>query len=616
MDRARIWPDFREAWILFHDADVIAIDKPVGVSSQAADPGQPDDVVTRLKRHLGERGADPYLGVHQRLDRETSGVLVFARRREANAGLAAQFEGRKVRKTYVACVAGWPARRGDSEPVTLRDTLAADRDGRMRVVAGAGFGARPKADARGKARAPSRGAPQARRSRPAPGRDRDRVEAVTRVRVLARRGDRAMLELELETGRTHQARVQLAHAGAPIAGDTLYGGAPAERLMLHASALGLKHPSTARPLRVEAPLPPDFDAWLARGALGDAVYADAGALDRALGRALERRWALGRSDARPAATTAFRLVNEEGDGLPRLAVDVYGDWLVAQIHQDRAGDGGASPPDSPWASLAARDALLDRLDALGFSGVYLKLRPRQANVVVDTRRDELAPKLPVRGTAAPGELAVAEEGMPLLVRLGDGLSTGVFLDQRANRRRVREMAAGARVANLFAYTCAFTVAAALGGASRTVSVDASVVALERGRANLERAGVALDAHAFVADDAFAWLARAARAAELFDLIVLDPPSYSTTKRGRFVADSDYGELAAAALALLAPGGKLLACTNHRGISPARFRRILFDACRAAGREAAQIKDLGEPPDFPPAPGAGPHMKSALVSLAR
>ena len=117
----------------------------------------------------------------------------------------------------------------------------------------------------------------------------------------------------------------------------------------------------------------------------------------------------------------------------------------------------------------------------------------------------------------------------------------------------------------------------------------------------------------MADDAFAWLARAARRGERFDLVVLDPPSYSSTKRGRFVADSDYGSLAAAALAILAPGGRLLACTNHRGIASARFRRILFDAGRTAGRDIVQVKDLPEPPDFPPDPVAGPHMKSALVT---
>ncbi len=586
MDRTRVWPDFRDAWILFEDADVIAVDKPVGVSSQAADPALPDDVVTRLKRFLAvrSRGADAYLGVHQRLDRETSGVLVFARRREANAGLAAQFERRTVRKTYIACVTGWPAKR---ERETLRDALAPDRDGRMRVVSARGKGG---------------GA----------------VQAVTRVRLLSRRGDRAMLELELETGRTHQARVQLAHAGAPIAGDVSYGGAPASRMMLHAAALGLEHPVTRKPMRLQAPLPRELETWLQGGEVGDAIYADEGALSRALERAVERRWGLGRSDSGPRPTTAFRLVNEDGDGLSRLAVDVYGSWLVAQLYPGSPGDGrGVRDRDAgPWADPAAREALLDRLHSLGFDGVYLKVRPRQANVLADTRREDLAPRLPVRGAPAPDEVPIVEESTPLLVRLGDGLSTGLFLDQRLNRRRVREMAAGARVANLFAYTCAFSVAAALGGAERIVSIDASVAALERGRANMDHAGVPpRDAHTFVADDAFTWLARAARRGDRFDLVVLDPPSYSSTKRGRFVADSDYGSLAAAAMAILAPGGRLLACTNHRGIAAARFRRILFDAGRSAGRDVAQVKDLPEPPDFPPGPIAGPHMKSALVTLA-
>src|SRR6202030_3605807 len=106
--------------------------------------------------------------------------------------------------------------------------------------------------------------------------------------------------------------------------------------------------------------------------------------------------------------------------------------------------------------------------------------------------------------------------------------------------------------------------------------------LERGRDNLCAAG-ALDAadHVFVAEDAFAWLASAARRRERHDLVILDPPSYSTTKKRRFVAESDYAELAAAALAIVRPGGKLLACVNHRGIAPSKFRRVLFDAARLA-----------------------------------
>ncbi len=567
MNRIAVWPDFRDDWIVHDDGDIVVVDKPEGVASQSADPEIPDDVVTRLRAHLG--GA--YLGVHQRLDQDTSGLLVFARRREANPSLASQFEGRSVRKTYLACVTDWPTGR---DRTTLRDAIERGDGGGMRVSTRAGPGAKA---------------------------------AVTHVRVLHRRSERALLELELETGRTHQARVQLAHVGAPIAGDGLYGGAPAPRLMLHASKIELKHPITGKAARFVCPAPVEFEAWLTAGNPGDGVYDDGSALARALARAVERRWGLGRGYSGPRATTAFRLVNEEGDGLPRLAIDVYGDWLVTQLY-------GA---DGPWADAARRERLLDAVHGLGFEGVYLKVRPQQANELTRSpgaQLGELAPPEPVRGASAPRDVSISEEGVPLLARLGDGLSTGIFLDQRSNRRRVRAAAEGKSVANLFAYTCSFTVAAALGGARRTVSIDASAAILERGKANLAHAGVAEGAeHAFVADDAFSWLQRASRRDERLDLIVLDPPSYSSTKRGRFVAEDDYVRLAASAIALLAPGGRLLACTNHRGISRARFRRMLFDASREAKRDVAQVKDLQDPADYPVPPGGESHMKSVWVS---
>ncbi|HEY8088451.1 MAG TPA: pseudouridine synthase, partial [Polyangiaceae bacterium] len=160
MERAAIWPEFRAEWVVHDDGEVIVVDKPVGVSSQAAEEGRPDDVVTRLSAWLG--GA--YLGVHQRLDRDTSGLLLFARKKENNAALAKQFEGRSVKKSYLAGVAGWPKGK---DAVTLRDSIAPDRDGTMRVVKGR--------DARAKA-------------------------AVTHVKVVGRKQDRALLELELETG--------------------------------------------------------------------------------------------------------------------------------------------------------------------------------------------------------------------------------------------------------------------------------------------------------------------------------------------------------------------------------------------------------------------------------
>jgi 23S rRNA (cytosine1962-C5)-methyltransferase len=582
VDRTRLWPDFRDEWIVEEDDTLLFIDKPTGISSQAADPERPDDIVTRLKRYLAARGSDSYLGTHQRLDRDTSGLLVYARKKEANASLAPQFEGRSAKKMYIACISGWKK----NDAVSLRDRLAPG-DGDKTIIA----------------------------------KDRDKrgVMAVTHVKVRARQADRALVEVELETGRTHQARAQLAHAGSPIAGDIVYGGPPAPRLLLHAHALEITHPKTNKKIRIEAKIPADFQLWLERGDLGPTVYDEEAAIDRTLARAMERRWGLARSTGKHE-TTAFRLVNEAGDGLPGLSVDVYGDFLVAQVHAD------SDQVKYPIFTEERRVRILDRLHALGFDGIYLKLRPRQANTLVDTRREDIAPKDPVRGTAAPESFLIREDGIDYEARLGDGLSTGIFLDQRANRARVRSLSKDARVANLFSYTCPFTVAAAAGGAKETVSVDASAASLERGAANVARlglvdnhearspegrSGVDMKKHQFVADDAFNWLARQKTK---FDLIILDPPSYATTKTRRFVASTDYVELAAQAIALLAPKGKLLACTNHRGIRQNKFRHMLQEAVQMAKRSAAQVKDLPDPSDFPAPPGGEHHLKSVLVTL--
>lgn len=586
MDRARVWPDFRQEHVLYEDEDLIAVHKPAGVPSQAAQPDRPDDLVLRVRSFLAAREGKEtvYLGVHQRLDRDTSGVVLFTKRPEVNAAIAAQLEKRQLKKRYVAGVVGWPKGKREAR---LDDDLVKGESGRMEVV-------------------PRRAHGRDTRRGPRPAQQGQR--AVTQVALRGHRGERALLDLVLETGRTHQARVQLAHAGAPIAGDVLYRGSAAPRLMLHAVAIELEHPSTKRRLVVRDDLArAEMDVWLERGDEGYAIYDDRRALDRALALAVERRWGLGRSADRDPAerrTTAFRLVNEEGDALPGLAVDVYGEHLVAQLYVSEE-----------WEVPGRRDRLLDALDALGFDGVYLKLRPKQANVLVDTRREDLAPRAPVRGTAAPDEIVVHEEGVPFGIRLGDGLSTGIFLDQRLNRRAVRETARGAAVANLFAYTCAFSVVAAVGGARRTVSVDAALAALERGRAGFRLAGLELGRdHSFVGEDAFTWLAKAAKKEERFDLVIVDPPSYSSTKKRRFVAESDYDELVALAAAVVAPGGRILACCNHRGMARQKLRRLVHEGARAAGREVVQLKDLPDAPDFPGAGGRDPHMKSLLLTL--
>ena len=562
MQSRPIFQDFRDAWILHEDDAVIAINKPYGVASQAASAEQPDDIVTRLRAFLCRRDgeAEPYLGVHQRLDRDASGVMLFSRDRQANPTLAREFEGRRVDKRYVIAVAGWPG--GER---TLVDHLAPGRGGLAMVVEG---------------------------------RDPRARKAISHVRCLRRCAERALLEVRIETGRTHQIRAQLAHAGAAVAGDRLYGGPLAPRLLLHAVSIDLAHPTGAGRLRVGAPLPEVFDAWLNKG--GAWLPTQQASLGAVLERAGQARWALSQQHAGPEKTTAFRLLHGEGDGCPGLFVDVYGDHLVAHLAADEA--------------VQRRDIIVAALADLGFSGVYEKIHPRQKNELSKGGLADLSPEHASWGQDAPEDLVIHEWGVPYAVRLGDGLRTGIFLDQRDNRRRVRDLAEGATVLNLFAYTCAFSIAAAAGGARETVSVDASKKALERGRQGFAIAGCE-GKHRIIRDDAFEVLRRLGeRAKERFELVIVDPPTYSKTRRWRWKSGRDWQRLAAMAMAVTARGGSLLLSSNDERMSAQRFRRHVHDGARQAGVVVAQMKDLRPPADYPPSQSGDPHLKSVLVRL--
>ena len=538
MDLAKAFPSFDERRVIHRGDGLLVVDKPAGVPSQGADPEVPDDLPARLQ------GLAEYLGTHQRLDAETSGLVLFTTEKSANAAIAEQFEKRRITKTYVACVENF---RGQKK--TLEDVI-------------------------------------------------DGKKAVMHARVTERAGQRAMLEIDLETGRTHQARIQLQRAGSPIAGDTLYGGAPAPRLMLHAMGLDVVAPN-GKTLALRAPVPEEMREWLEQGDRGERVYDDEGALRSALSLAFERRWGLLRAMPEGRATDVFRLANDEGDALPGLTIDFYAGFVVVSFSREFTNE--------------RRARILAAIAAFGFDGVYEKSRPKNASALTPAQREALAPKTPSRGAAAPSPLVVHEEGIPYDVRLDDGLATGFYSDQRKNRRRVRSVSGGARVLNLFSYTCAFSVAADAGGATRVVSVDASASFLERGRENVIRADFDLTKHEFVADDARAWLERAARKKEQFDLIILDPPSYGTAGGKRFSIASDFVPLCSLAMRLLAPRGQMLASINHRKTSQNQFRHAVQWAAREAPLDAA-VRDLPPPLDFP-ARGEG-HLKAVWVVSRR
>jgi 23S rRNA pseudouridine1911/1915/1917 synthase len=219
--------------LLHEDDHLLVVDKPAGLLSVPSSPDAPDEdtAVARVRdyvRHLRPRR--PYVGVVHRLDRDTSGALVFALDPETREALRTLFRHHRIERRYLAIVAGTPRGERGEVDLALRDEYQGGRRG----VARPGEPSRP---------------------------------ALTRWRVVERFPGAALLEVELETGRQHQIRAHLAHVGLPVLGDAAYGAdararVPVRRQMLHARHLGFTHPPTGRPLRVESPLPADFQKAL------------------------------------------------------------------------------------------------------------------------------------------------------------------------------------------------------------------------------------------------------------------------------------------------------------------------------------------------------------------
>lgn len=180
---------------------------------------------------------------------------------------------------------------------------------------------------------------------------------------------------------------------------------------------------------------------------------------------------------------------------------------------------------------------------------------------------------------------------------------GLFLDMREVRLWLRSVCAGRSVLNLFAYTCSLGVCATLGGAGRVVNVDVSRPYLDWGKANYVANGLAIDDRDFIYGDSFDWLNRFARRSQVFDVVIVDPPSFSSTP---FSVTHDYPRLVAAAANVVARGGRLLAVTNHAQTSDARFDAWLREGLLLADRRPASVDRWREPSVDFPIPRSGRH----------
>ena len=273
-------------------------------------------------------------------------------------------------------------------------------------------------------------------------------------------------------------------------------------------------------------------------------------------------------------TTAFRLFNQEGDGFGGLTVDLYGDyavfsWYNSYVYQIRQ-----------TISEAFRQVFPEVL------GTYEKIRFKGLDYE----------SAHVYGQEAPDFFTVLENGVLYQVFMKDGLMTGIFLDQHEVRGSLVDgLAMGKSLLNMFSYTAAFSIAAAMGGASQTTSVDLAKRSRELSQAHFQANGISTDEHRFIVMDVFEYFKYAKRKGLTYDVIVLDPPSFARNKKQTFSVVKDYHKLISQSLEILNSGGIIIASTNAANVSRQKFTEQIDKGF--AGRSYQILNKYGLPADF-------------------
>jgi 23S rRNA (cytosine1962-C5)-methyltransferase len=531
--------------LLYEDDHLLVANKPAGLNTHAPSPFAGEGLYDWL-RHREPRWAS--LAIIHRLDKDTSGIILFSKSALANRSLTDQFTNRLVRKKYLL-LTDRPAPKTET---SIRTALvrAGDKYVSRPIAAGAAIA----------------------ETRFSAGKDAENQGL-----------GGTLIEAEPVTGRTHQIRVHAADQGFPILGDVRYGGTRAPRLCLHAAELTIRHPVLGNELTFQAPA--EFAA--------------------------EPGLALRRALLNPHSNTAYRLIHGATDGWPGWYVDRLGEFLLSQ---------SAEP-----LTFERRTDLADLVETFSARGAYHK---RLSSTPGRTTPAQACPQLAI-GVAAPDGFYLLENSLKFELSFAEGYSVGLFLDQRDNRRRLLtgHIAAGfplfesppgrgkAEILNTFSYTCGFSVYAAKAGA-RTTSVDLSKKYLEWGKRNFRINQIDPAEHDFIFGDVFDWLRRLHRKKLLFDVILLDPPTFSRSKEfGSFRAEQDYAKLIGAALPLLRPRGVLFASCNAATWPPEAFLALVRQSIQGAKRTILQEHYFPQPPDFPISRAEPAYLKTVWLRVA-
>lgn len=273
---------------------------------------------------------------------------------------------------------------------------------------------------------------------------------------------------------------------------------------------------------------------------------------------------------------AYRLFHNEADGIPGFAVEIFGKWAVISYFNQGVIHFEA-------AIIQALHELLD------ITGIYAKYRTAQAI--------QLETKL-ISGKAAPENIIIEEATGNYIVKLADGLMTGLFLDQRANRKWLARVSKGKTVCNTFSYTGALSIACALGGAKQSTSVDLSAHYSEWCEENIKLNKLSPTDHIAITADTFAHFDFCKRSNTKYDVIILDPPTFAKKKGGSFSVAEDYEKLVRLAIPLLNNQGILASSTNYSQWNFQDFHDLVETSIQKIGYQMQEICHAQADKDFP------------------
>jgi 23S rRNA (cytosine1962-C5)-methyltransferase len=542
--------------LIFEDEHLLAVNKPAGWNTHAPSPFAGEGIYEWLKNREPRWAS---LAILHRLDKETSGVLVFGKTPLANKSLTEQFTARAVHKKYLL--------------LTDREVPTKEFTAKSKLIR---VGEKYASSAHGEIA-------------------ETKFQLLSDSELKTKNSKLKTVAASPLTGRTHQIRVHASENGFPILGDTLYGGTNSSRVFLHAGEIEFAHPATNKTIKFS--VAPDFDS--------------------------EPRLALRSAIIEANETNAFRLIHGASDSWPGWFVEKLGDFLLSQSEAPLTPiqNEELSRLAKIFNSRGAYHKILSRkirgasTAATSPQLVFGKAAPERFEILENGVRYEMSfaegysvglflDQRDNRRRFLTGHIGV-DFRLPIAdCRLSEDVHTKISIGNRKSE-----------ILNCFAYTCGFSVAAAKAGA-RTTSLDLSKKYLEWGKRNFVLNGLDPAAHDFIYGDTFDWLRRLAKKGRAFDTIVLDPPTFSQSKEnGTFRAEKDFGKLVATALPVLKSNGILLCSTNAAEFAPEKFISDIEAAVFQARRKILKKHFVPQPPDLPISRAEPAYLKTVWIKVS-